>query len=117
MNELLLMDYFFLMIRRPPRSTLFPYTTLFRSGVPLVETTRGHLHWRDVLIEVVQEEAARLGTPPAVSEGVINTIQANADPSLVRISKAYDIQLRQTNAELSQANHFNFDFLAKISHQ
>src|ERR1039458_6516226 len=24
---------FFLMIRRPPRSTLFPYTTLFRSGI------------------------------------------------------------------------------------
>src|SRR3712207_8109014 len=28
--------FFFLMIRRPPRSTLFPYTTLFRSG-PVVE--------------------------------------------------------------------------------
>src|SRR3712207_7913770 len=26
-----MMLYFFLMIRRPPRSTLFPYTTLFRS--------------------------------------------------------------------------------------
>src|SRR3712207_8912862 len=26
------MQLFFLMIRRPPRSTLFPYTTLFRSG-------------------------------------------------------------------------------------
>src|SRR3712207_8860123 len=26
------MLFFFLMIRRPPRSTLFPYTTLFRSG-------------------------------------------------------------------------------------
>src|SRR5688572_32023393 len=25
-------DFFFLMIRRPPRSTLFPYTTLFRSS-------------------------------------------------------------------------------------
>src|SRR5256884_6595047 len=25
------MFFFFLMIRRPPRSTLFPYTTLFRS--------------------------------------------------------------------------------------
>src|SRR5687767_4760527 len=25
--------FFFLMIRRPPRSTLFPYTTLFRSGI------------------------------------------------------------------------------------
>src|SRR6266540_6330528 len=27
----LLFYFFFLMIRRPPRSTLFPYTTLFRS--------------------------------------------------------------------------------------
>src|SRR2546422_7106597 len=27
--------FFFLMIRRPPRSTLFPYTTLFRSSVVL----------------------------------------------------------------------------------
>src|ERR1039458_10783971 len=26
--------FFFLMIRRPPRSTLFPYTTLFRSTGP-----------------------------------------------------------------------------------
>src|SRR3712207_8042633 len=26
--------FFFLMIRRPPRSTLFPYTTLFRSDQP-----------------------------------------------------------------------------------
>src|SRR5215204_4169230 len=28
--------FFFLMIRRPPRSTLFPYTTLFRSHLPYV---------------------------------------------------------------------------------
>src|SRR2546430_17311420 len=28
--------FFFLMIRRPPRSTLFPYTTLFRSHPPLL---------------------------------------------------------------------------------
>src|SRR6266536_5519171 len=27
--------FFFLMIRRPPRSTLFPYTTLFRSSPPI----------------------------------------------------------------------------------
>src|SRR2546422_6953597 len=27
--------FFFLMIRRPPRSTLFPYTTLFRSSAAL----------------------------------------------------------------------------------
>src|SRR3712207_8477857 len=28
-----MIEFFFLMIRRPPRSTLFPYTTLFRSFV------------------------------------------------------------------------------------
>src|SRR2546422_3240180 len=31
---------FFLMIRRPPRSTLFPYTTLFRSAVETVDDDR-----------------------------------------------------------------------------
>src|SRR5438309_4438698 len=34
-----LLFFFFLMIRRPPRSTLFPYTTLFRS----LETIRRRL--------------------------------------------------------------------------
>src|SRR3989441_6612485 len=33
--------FFFLMIRRPPRSTLFPYTTLFRS-----RTRRSCSRWR-----------------------------------------------------------------------
>src|ERR1039457_6737832 len=31
------------MIRRPPRSTLFPYTTLFRSGLRYKRTGRKHL--------------------------------------------------------------------------
>src|SRR3712207_6917834 len=31
MQVLYVYSFFFLMIRRPPRSTLFPYTTLFRS--------------------------------------------------------------------------------------
>src|SRR2546430_3727207 len=33
--------FFFLMIRRPPRSTLFPYTTLFRSSCAKVALFRG----------------------------------------------------------------------------
>src|SRR5256885_7948300 len=33
--------FFFLMIRRPPRSTLFPYTTLFRSVVRLDQVVVG----------------------------------------------------------------------------
>src|SRR3712207_6868243 len=34
--------FFFLMIRRPPRSTLFPYTTLFRSLPRAVVVRRAH---------------------------------------------------------------------------
>src|SRR6476620_12111998 len=33
-DTMLHLVFFFLMIRRPPRSTLFPYTTLFRSAPP-----------------------------------------------------------------------------------
>src|SRR2546425_10931747 len=33
--------FFFLMIRRPPRSTLFPYTTLFRSVHPFGDVAAG----------------------------------------------------------------------------
>src|SRR2546429_1274604 len=63
--------FFFLMIRRPPRSTLFPYTTLFRSGVraPPTGRPRGRVashdpepHWpaRGVLaaVAVARQRAA-----------------------------------------------------------
>src|SRR5258708_25506445 len=38
-----LYSFFFLMIRRPPRSTLFPYTTLFRS---CLDATTGKPVWK-----------------------------------------------------------------------
>src|SRR2546427_11170362 len=40
--------FFFLMIRRPPRSTLFPYTTLFRSkAARIMEWIIHAIHLRD----------------------------------------------------------------------
>src|SRR5258708_35979012 len=36
--------FFFLMIRRPPRSTLFPYTTLFRSRYCVCKRTVNRVH-------------------------------------------------------------------------
>src|SRR3712207_8768193 len=36
------------MIRRPPRSTLFPYTTLFRSSALLTPIALGYLVWLEV---------------------------------------------------------------------
>src|SRR5438874_9501523 len=50
------LSFFFLMIRRPPRSTLFPYTTLFRS-VLRVEP-------RAVRHQQVQEVQRRRGMRP-----------------------------------------------------
>src|SRR6185295_11965981 len=37
--------FFFLMIRGPPRSTLFPYTTLFRSGWSLTDDASEPARW------------------------------------------------------------------------
>src|SRR3989442_10672441 len=42
------------MIRRPPRSTLFPYTTLFRSPITARTRVRVHLGTAEVLARVVQ---------------------------------------------------------------
>src|SRR5258705_3439190 len=67
------MYFFFLMIRRPPRSTLFPYTTLFRSvrdfgcacapasakGRLCHERLQGHrriLCWTDVVLQGARSE-------------------------------------------------------------
>src|SRR3712207_9489494 len=59
-----MMVSFFLMIRRPPRSTLFPYTTLFRSVGTDSHTTMvnglGVLGWG---VGGIEAEAAMLGQP------------------------------------------------------
>src|SRR5688572_30892944 len=51
--------FFFLMIRRPPRSTLFPYTTLFRSR-------------HDVQHEAVRVGEIGLGDPLDVGDGRVH---------------------------------------------
>src|SRR2546422_2578374 len=55
----MLVLFFFLMIRRPPRSTLFPYTTLFRSIAVTVLAAGG---WERQLVSHLLG-ARRLGAP------------------------------------------------------
>src|SRR6266576_3981725 len=54
---LLFSSFFFLMIRRPPRSTLFPYTTLFRSVQRLERRQRVHVQ----AVQLLQQRMRRRG--------------------------------------------------------
>src|SRR3712207_7032932 len=57
--------FFFLMIRRPPRSTLFPYTTLFRSG-PVSPTGRRTPLWETAAVTQAADGTTRAGTNTVV---------------------------------------------------
>src|SRR3712207_7989986 len=54
------------MIRRPPRSTLFPYTTLFRSHVPDDTERQGPVGTQGVGVAVDLHDDGVLGDQPAV---------------------------------------------------
>src|SRR5256885_13209945 len=68
------MFFFFLMIRRPPRSTLFPYTTLFRSlGLSLRPASRAR---RSVLLRRRSTPSARRRRATARSEEHTSELQS-----------------------------------------
>src|SRR3712207_8390819 len=50
----MVLSFFFLMIRRPPRSTLFPYTTLFRSKVTAIRDP-ATLPWKQLGVDIALE--------------------------------------------------------------
>src|SRR5258706_3435446 len=60
------------MIRRPPRSTLFPYTTLFRSRLLLLHGTDG----RGALRERLRRPAGRVERRPGRSEEHTSELQS-----------------------------------------
>src|SRR5215208_7526380 len=60
-SQALLFRFFFLMLRRPPRSTLFPYTTLFRSDQrPLPARPRTHA-WEQRRLDVAADRRGARG--------------------------------------------------------
>src|SRR3712207_8496825 len=68
--------FFFLMIRRPPRSTLFPYTTLFRSRLskPPGQCFRGSLlRCRPGLPDSTRDKLPPLGRPVPVPESLLRS--------------------------------------------
>src|SRR3989449_9281636 len=80
--------FFFLMIRRPPRSTLFPYTTLFRSVVASAAAfALGAVRWGGFLLlfsgvfDMVDGRVARQGS-------MVTTFGAFYDSTLDRVGES-----------------------------
>src|SRR5204863_10174121 len=69
--------FFFLMIRRPPRSTLFPYTTLFRSS----ETHK--LFPRHVPVLMVTDSFRSARTPECLARSEEHTSELQSRRDLV----------------------------------
>src|SRR3712207_7315603 len=84
------------MIRRPPRSTLFPYTTLFRSAMPSVllgskvDAGRSSTSGTDVVADVIvghpQRAASSTGRPDRKSTR-LNSSHANISYAVFCLKK------------------------------
>src|SRR3712207_7701338 len=75
---------FFLMIRRPPRSTLFPYTTLFRSPHPFPAMVRDFQRViGDEAREQVLERAGRL------PDAVLACVGGGSDRKSTRLNSSH----------------------------
>src|SRR5258706_11293058 len=69
------------MIRRPPRSTLFPYTTLFRSKGSFGTSTYGHNPTIDVQRRQVYIAMAQTTTAPQVAQDCEQARRRSGDPN------------------------------------
>src|SRR3712207_8793295 len=73
------------MIRRPPRSTLFPYTTLFRSGAMTADMT-GSIPPQVLRRPVYSSPAARSGADAAPTLPVLHPLLALPALHLLRVA-------------------------------
>src|SRR3712207_7002727 len=102
--------FFFLMIRRPPRSTLFPYTTLFRSVAGRVErevrAAAGEIHNRlDNLVPTDLVRVDEIGHPePDRKSTRLNSSHANISYAVFCLKKKNTItRLNSIPAHISNA--------------
>src|SRR2546426_8367973 len=81
------------MIRRPPRSTLFPYTTLFRSVVGVPDPVRGEAVKAHVVLQegrrVTPEELRKICHDAIASYKVPETIEFLGDRKSTRLNSSH----------------------------
>src|SRR2546430_7523855 len=96
------------MIRRPPRSTLFPYTTLFRSVVPGSARTRGR-HERQI---------GRSGRGAARGEGDRKSTRLNSSHSQISYA-VFCLKKKKKNHSTEPATHaiYSTDIDIQLDHR
>src|SRR2546426_4137229 len=95
------------MIRRPPRSTLFPYTTLFRSpGLALLRLAEGKAEAARAICTRAGRSRARSSEPPGRSEEHTSELQSPCNLVcrllLEKKKKKIRIQIRLTHTRSEQ---------------
>src|SRR3712207_7833834 len=83
------------MIRRPPRSTLFPYTTLFRSDGGEVRDPGAHVHGRS--------PRAGFGAPRGQHTAVLRVGESGANDRGVAARDRKSTRLNSSHANISYA--------------
>src|SRR2546421_5267148 len=78
------------MIRRPPRSTLFPYTTLFRSDEQEIIRTGRPLHNREERVLYPSGEEGWLSTTKLPQRGRDSDITLHLDRKSTRLNSSHD---------------------------
>src|SRR3712207_7675036 len=92
------------MIRRPPRSTLFPYTTLFRSVVsPDSGRVRVAERWTDKLGGVPLAFIHKTRDPMRPNEVVANAVVGNVDGRTCILVDRKSTRLNSSHANISYA--------------
>src|SRR2546430_5713143 len=87
--------FFFLMIRRPPRSTLFPYTTLFRSRAPrrtssfVSASSSASLRTKRSRSRTAPTASPRLWRPASTRSAWISTRRAGRDRKSTRLNSSH----------------------------
>jgi diguanylate cyclase (GGDEF)-like protein len=80
-----------------------------QARVSVVNIVRANLAWRDTLRRVLQEEAARLGTPRDVLEDTLRAVNYNCDAGIVRTVGVFDEHVddigEQLDAERAALRH------------
>ena len=102
--------FFFLMIRRPPRSTLFPYTTLFRSTMPTTKLPTATRKSSTQSLPATTSAHGTTGLPTMTTTtelGNANTTRSMADPT--NTSQNHTINMA------SHQHHHRFKLSSTIS--